>query len=274
MDFKHGRRGWSSAAGHVLSDVRNAFLTGTTTRNRQGERSVAASWRFLSGNRVRPIFRRIVRIALFLLVLPYLLIFVYLLPVHPVSTLMIADLVTFQGYSRQWVKLDDVAPVLVQSVMMSEDGQFCFHDGVDWEQMRGVVDDALDGEATRGASTIPMQTVKNLFLWNGRSFLRKALELPLALAADAVWSKRRIMELYLNVAEWGPGIYGIEAASHYHFNVPASKLTRRQAAYLAVSLPNPLERNAGKPSSGMKRLASIVERRARASGEYIKCIYD
>jgi monofunctional glycosyltransferase len=235
---------------------------------------VAARWRFLSGTRTRSTLRRIVRIVVFLLILPYILIFAYLLPVRPVSTLMIADLATFQGYSRQWVGLDDVAPVLVQSVMMSEDGQFCFHDGVDWEQMRGVVDDALDGEATRGASTIPMQTVKNLFLWNGRSFLRKALELPLALAADAVWSKRRIMELYLNIAEWGPGIYGIEAASQHYFNIPASKLSRREAAYLAVSLPNPIERNAAKPSSGMRRLASIVERRARASGEYIKCIYD
>lgn len=140
--------------------------------------------------------------------------------------------------------------------------------------MRGVVDDALDGEATRGASTIPMQTSKNLFLWNGRSFIRKAMELPLALVADFVWSKQRMMELYLNVAEWGPGIYGAEAAAQHHFGVSAAKLSRRQAALLAVSLPNPIVRNAGKPGRGLRRLASVVERRAGASGEYIKCLYE
>ncbi len=90
------------------------------------------------------------------------------------------------------MEFDDIAPVLVQSVMMSEDGQFCAHAGIDWAQMRGVVEDALDGEQTRGASTIPMQTVKNLFLWNGRSFVRKAMEVPLAIAADFAWSKRRL----------------------------------------------------------------------------------
>ena len=99
-------------------------------------------------------------------------------------------------------------------------------------------------------------------------------ELPLALAADFVWTKRRMMELYLNVAEWGPGIYGAEAAAQHHFGVSAAKLTRRQAALLAVSLPNPIERNAGKPGRGLRRLASLIERRAGRSGEYIKCLYE
>ncbi len=219
--------------------------------------------------------RRIVKWLIVILLLPYVLIVIYRADfIHPVSTLMVADLVTFQGYDRRWVEFEDIAPVLVQSVMMSEDGQFCAHAGVDWVQMNSVLVDALDGEATRGASTIPMQTAKNLFLWNGRSFLRKGMELPLALGADLVWSKRRLMEIYLNVAEWGPGIYGIEAASQYHFKKPASKLDRRQAALLAVSLPNPITRIAGKPTKSMKRLASLIERRAKASGEYIKCLYD
>ncbi|MCC2612495.1 monofunctional biosynthetic peptidoglycan transglycosylase [Rhizobium petrolearium] len=219
--------------------------------------------------------RRLVLIGITLVVLPYLLIFVYALPfIHPVSTLMLSELVLLRGYDRRWVDLDDISPNLVRAVMMSEDGQFCFHGGVDWTQMRGVVEDALDGEATRGASTISMQTVKNLFLWNGRSFIRKGLELPLAIGADFVWSKRRMMEIYLNVAEWGPGIYGAEAAARHHFKIPASKLSSRQAALLAVSLPNPITRVAGKPGRGMQRLAGIVERRARNSGDYIKCIYD
>jgi len=233
---------------------------------------VKAGWRtrLLSGS----FLRRFILIAIAVLALPYLLVFVYALPfTRPVSTLMLSELFLVRGYDRRWVSLDDISPNLVRSVMMSEDGQFCFHGGVDWNQMRGVVQDALDGEATRGASTIPMQTAKNLFLWNGRSFIRKGLELPLALGADFVWSKRRMMEIYLNIAEWGPGIYGAEAAAQYHFKVPASKLSARQAALLAVALPNPITRVAGKPGRGMQRLAGVVERRARGSGDYIKCIY-
>jgi monofunctional biosynthetic peptidoglycan transglycosylase len=223
----------------------------------------------------RQVLKRIVLAVLAVMLFPYVLILLYLLPfIHPVSTLMLRDLVLLRGYDRRWVSIDDVAPVLVQSVMMSEDGQYCFHGGVDWGEMRMLVEDTLKGQETRGGSTIPMQTAKNLFLWNSRSFIRKGLELPLAVGSDFVWSKRRLMEIYLNIAEWGPGIYGIEAAAQYHFKVPASKLTRRQASLLAVSLPNPIDRNAGKPGRGLRRLAALIERRAQGSGDYIKCIYD
>jgi monofunctional biosynthetic peptidoglycan transglycosylase len=224
---------------------------------------------------LRARWRKLVLIFIALLVLPYALIILYAPSfIHPISTLMLRDLVLLRGYDRQWVSFEEISPNLVQSVMMSEDGQFCIHAGVDWVQMRSVVNEALEGESTRGASTIPMQTAKNLFLWNGRSFVRKAMELPLAVVADFVWSKQRMMELYLNVAEWGPGIYGAEAAAQHHFGVPAAKLTRRQAALLAVSLPNPIERNAGKPGRGLRRLAGVIERRAGRSGEYIKCLYE
>ncbi|RUW02584.1 transglycosylase domain-containing protein, partial [Mesorhizobium sp. M1A.F.Ca.IN.020.03.1.1] len=154
--------------------------------------------------------RRCLVAAIVLAAMPVALTFLYLPPfVHPVSTLMLKDLVTFSGYDRRWVSIDDVAPVLMHSVIMSEDGQFCFHRGVDLGELRGVVDDALAGEATRGASTITMQTVKNLFLWSRPlGSVRKVVELPLAVYFDAVMSKRRIMEIYLNIAEWGPGIYG------------------------------------------------------------------
>jgi monofunctional biosynthetic peptidoglycan transglycosylase len=223
----------------------------------------------------RSIMVRILLAIVGLAILPYVLIFFYLLPfIHPVSTLMLRDLALLRGYDRQWVSLDDISPVLVQSVMMSEDGQYCFHGGVDWAEMRMLVGGTLSGEATRGGSTIPMQTSKNLFLWNGRSFVRKAMELPLAVTSDFIWSKRRLLEIYLNIAEWGPGIYGIEAAARHHFKVPASKLSRHQAALLAVSLPNPIDRNAGKPGRGLRRLAAVIERRAQNSGEYIRCVYD
>ncbi len=205
---------------------------------------------------------------------PAVLTFLYLPSfVHPISTLMLKDLVTFTGYERRWVSIDDVAPVLAHSVIMSEDGQFCFHRGVDIGELRGVVDDALAGEATRGASTITMQTVKNLFLWSRPlGTVRKVFELPLAVYFDAVMSKRRIMEIYLNIAEWGPGIYGIEAAAQYHFGIPAKQLSRRQAALLAVSLPNPIARNPAKPGPGLRRLANLIERRAARSGAYVGCI--
>jgi monofunctional biosynthetic peptidoglycan transglycosylase len=226
--------------------------------------------------RQRPrIIRAVLISALLLLIGPYVLILLYRVDfIRPVSTLMLADLVTFQGYDRRWVEFEDISPNVVRAVMMSEDGQFCAHGGVDWNQLQSVIDDAMAGEATRGASTIPMQTAKNLFLWNGRSFIRKGLELPLAMAADAVWPKQRMMEIYLNVAEWGPGIYGIEAAARYHFKTSAAKLSRQQAALLAVSLPNPINRVASKPGPGLRRLAGVVDRRARASGDYITCLYD
>ncbi|MCP4317360.1 MAG: monofunctional biosynthetic peptidoglycan transglycosylase [Hyphomicrobiales bacterium] len=222
--------------------------------------------------RVRRLLLRTVTIVV---ALPFVLMFLYIVPfVHPVSTMMLRDVLVLRGYERQWVNFDDIAPALVQSVLMSEDGRYCLHDGVDWGALNLVIDEALEGERSRGASTIPMQAVKNLFLWSSRSYIRKVLEVPLAIAADTIWSKKRLMEIYLNVAEWAPGVYGIEAASQYYYGIPAAKLSRRRAAYLAVTLPNPYLRNPVRPSKGLVRLARIVERRAHQSGAYIKCLYE
>ncbi|MEM9732041.1 MAG: monofunctional biosynthetic peptidoglycan transglycosylase [Pseudomonadota bacterium] len=190
----------------------------------------------------------------------------------PVSTLMVADMVRGQSPKRDWVALEDISPVVWQSVISSEDGQFCAHHGVDWKEVEGVVDDLLEGESPRGASTLAMQTAKNLFLWPQRSYIRKGLEVPLALYIDWLWGKKRLMEVYLNIAEWGPNIYGIEAAARHHFNRSAGKLSRRQAALLAVTLPNPKLRNPAKPKRGLNRLARLNERRARQSGAYVKCL--
>lgn len=226
----------------------------------------ARAWR-------RPWVRRAIKVAAILAVLPIALTILYLLPfVHPISTLMLKDLVTFQGYDRRWVPIEDIAPVLIHSVVMSEDGQFCTHKGVDLAELRVVIDDAMAGEQPRGASTITMQTVKNLYLWH-RPFgtLRKVVELPLAVYADMVMPKKRIMEIYLNVAEWGPNIYGVEAAAQHYFGRSAKDLTRRQAALLTVALPNPIARNPAKPGPGLRRLASLIERRAARAGGYVGC---
>lgn len=228
---------------------------------------------YLAEPLLRGWWRFAIKILLAMALLPIMLLFIYMLPfVKPVSTLMLKDMVLLQDVDRRWVSIDTVAPALVNAVMMSEDGQFCSHGGVDWKQLNLVINDAVSGEGSRGASTITMQTVKNLFLWNGRSYLRKGLEIPLAFAADLILSKKRTMEIYLNIAEWGPGIYGIEAAAQYHFKRSAAKLTPQQAAYLAVTLPSPLVRNPAKPGPGMKRVARIVQGRAQKAGPYVACV--
>jgi len=201
--------------------------------------------------------------------LPLLLTPVYSV-VPPVSTLMLWSALTGQGMQRDWVPFDDIAPVMVNSVIMSEDGRFCEHRGVDWQQLNLVLD--KKGGPSRGASTIPMQTVKNLFLWQSRSYLRKGLEIPLAYYADFFWSKRRMMTIYLNIAEWGPGIFGIEAAAQHYFKKPAKELTPRQSALLAAVLPNPIARNAAKPSRAVQARARTIERQARQAGDYVGCL--
>lgn len=186
---------------------------------------------------------------------------------------MIARILTFQPMERQWVEFDDIAPVLYQSVLMSEDGQFCAHSGVDWGALNTVISDALDGERSRGASTITMQTAKNLFLWGGRSYVRKALEIPLASWLDLLLPKKRIMEIYLNIAEWDDnGVYGIEAGAKSQFGSAAANLNRRQSALMAVTLPNPILREPSNPTKRLAQLAANIEKRAAQSGAYIKCL--
>jgi len=168
-----------------------------------------------------------------------------------------------RGYTlrREWVPLQDISPNLPLAVIASEDGRFCLHWGVDWGAVRDAIKEG-DGLADfRGASTIPMQTAKNLYLWTDRSYVRKILEVPLAYLLTIFWPKERVIEVYLNIAQWGPGIFGAEAASQHYFRKSASQLTRREALLLAVSLPAPRLRNPGKPSPRMLRMAKAVERR-------------
>lgn len=232
--------------------------------------SLQLSTRFnsLFGER-RGWLRTLGKIVVVIVALPLILTPIYWI-VPPISTLMIWSAITFQGMERHWVGFDQIAPVLVNSVIMSEDGQFCSHAGVDWKQLDSVLD--RKGGPSRGASTIPMQTAKNLFLWNSRSYVRKGLEIPLALYTDFVWSKRRMIEIYLNIAQWGPGLFGIEAAAQHYFNKPASQLTARQAALLAGALPNPILRNPAKPSRALQSKARIIEGRARQAGDYVGCL--
>jgi monofunctional biosynthetic peptidoglycan transglycosylase len=206
------------------------------------------------------------------LFLPYLIAPFYRF-VQPVSTPMLWRWVTGARVERIVVPLGRIAPTLPLAVIVAEDGSFCHNHGIDLGAMREALEEADDIEAARGGSTITQQTAKNLFLWPGRSFLRKSLEFPLALWINLVLPKRRVLEIYLNIAEWGPdGEFGAEAAASWAFGKSARDLTARESAELAAILPNPLRRSARAPSAPVRRLAGLYERRAAAHPALDACI--
>src|SRR3954468_1752209 len=216
-----------------------------------------------------PVFRfarAVVVMLLVVLLLPYLLAPLYRV-IDPPSTLMLWRRVTGARVERTWAPLAAISPALPRAVLAAEDARFCTHRGVDTVELRNAIEDADELSEMRGGSTITQQTAKNLFLWQGRSVVRKALEFPLALWLDFVLGKRRVMEIYLNIAEWGPnGEFGAEAGARHAFGKSARDLTSREAALLASVLPNPLRRSAARPGPGVRRLAGIYEARAARSG--------
>jgi monofunctional biosynthetic peptidoglycan transglycosylase len=181
----------------------------------------------------------------FVLLVPYALVPLYR-AVDPVSTLMLWRWAKRARVERLVVPIDRMTPILPRSVIAAEDDRFCSHHGIDFDELRAVVTQEASGvRRPRGGSSITQQLANNLFLWPGRSYLRKALELPLALWIDLVLPKRRQLEIYLNVVEWGPmGEFGAEAAARRAFGKPASGLSPPEAALLAATLPNPVRRNA------------------------------
>lgn len=194
------------------------------------------------------------------------LIFAYRTFDPPLSTLMLELKMRGEEIDYRPVPLTRISSYLQRAVVTSEDARFCRHGGVDWGALAEAMQDS------RGGSTITMQTAKNLFLWPSRSYIRKAIEIPVALSIDFAWPKRRVLEVYLNIAEWGPGIFGAEAAAQYHFNKPASRLTAHEAALLAASLPNPIAREAGEPSRITALLASRLRARMAHSDSYVGCL--
>src|SRR6202035_5891833 len=210
--------------------------------------------------------------ALIVLLLPYLLVPIYRV-VTPVSTLMLARWLTGRNVQRTYVPIGRLAPTLPLAVLVAEDDRFCSHHGIDWQEIHAAIEEADDISEARGGSTITQQTAKNLFLWPGRSFVRKALEFPLALWIDLVLPKRRIMEIYLNTAQWGPnGGFGAEAGAQAAFGKSAASVDRREAALLAAILPNPLRRSARRPGPGVRRLAGIYEARGRSAAAVSGCV--
>jgi monofunctional glycosyltransferase len=194
--------------------------------------------------------------------------------IDPVSTPILWRRLTGQPVEQTFVPLAHIAPALPLTVIVAEDGTFCRNRGIDIGAMREALEQSDDNPGeSRGASTITQQTAKNLFLWEGRSFIRKGLEIPLALWLNLVLPKRRVLEIYLNIAEWGPnGEFGAEAGARWAFGTSARDLTPREAAELAAILPNPILRSAKTPSFIVRRLAGLYERRAAAHPALDACV--
>jgi len=224
------------------------------------------------GGELAPTLRRIARIAglvvLVVIAIPYLIAPLYRF-IDPISTLMLWRWAHGARVERIWMPIDRVAPALPLAVISAEDTRFCSHHGVDFAELRNVVediDDIDDLAEVRGGSTITQQAAKNLFLWQAHSYVRKALEFPLALWIDLVLPKRRLLEIYLNIAEWGPnGEFGAEAAARRAFNKSARDLAPREAALLAAVLPNPRRRDPRAPAPALQRLAGIYQGRMARS---------
>ena len=218
-------------------------------------------------------FRRILLGGLLVLLLgpPALLLVYRFLPV-PITPLMVIRLAEGEGLRQRWVSLEEIAPVLPQAVIAAEDNRFCEHVGFDWQELQGQIDALRAGEPARGASTITMQTAKNLFLWPGGGFVRKALEAWLTPQIELLWPKRRIVEVYLNVAEFGPGIYGAEAAARAYFEKSASGLSAREAALLAAVLPRPRNWSPARPTAYLERRARTIRTRIDQLGPMLDCV--
>ncbi|WP_417245419.1 monofunctional biosynthetic peptidoglycan transglycosylase [Celeribacter sp.] len=204
---------------------------------------------------LRRLRRRILRAALAVVVLVFLWILAYsVLPV-PGTFYMVAE-GSRQGASvdYQWTPMDRISPNLARAVVAAEDANFCNHWGFDLAAIRS----AISAGGQRGASTISQQTVKNTFLWHGRSWPRKALEAMITPVVELTWSKTRILEVYLNIAEFDTGVFGVEAASRHYFGVGPEEISLRQAAQLAAVLPAPKDRNAGAPGPFVRRRAAQI----------------
>jgi monofunctional biosynthetic peptidoglycan transglycosylase len=214
----------------------------------------------------------LLRVLLALALLPTALILIYRFVPPPVTLLMLVRLVEGEGLDKSWRPLAHISPQLPQAVIAAEDNRFCEHFGFDWKELGGQIGRAFEGRSTRGASTISMQVAKNVLLWPGRDPVRKLLEVPITPQLELIWGKRRIIEVYLNVAEMGPGIYGAEASAQAYFGKPASDLTRREAALIAAVLPNPRLWSPRRPTAYISKRARVIERRMGQLGPLLDCV--
>lgn len=208
------------------------------------------------------------------LLAPAALILLYRVVPVPGTPLMVLRAIEGAGWEYSWRPIDRIAPVLARAALAAEDQSFCTHHGFDTKALREAWEDYLedDGGTLRGGSTISQQTTKNLLLWPGRDWVRKGLEAWLTIYIEALWPKQRIMEVYLNVVEWGRGVYGAEAAAKHHFGKTAATLSPSEAARLAAVLPSPLRWSASKPGPYVLRRSETLQGRAARLGELAACL--
>jgi monofunctional biosynthetic peptidoglycan transglycosylase len=208
--------------------------------------------------------------AILVVIVPFVWVVLYALIPVPGTLLMAGRVLEGDGARYSWTSIESISPNLVRAVIASEDQSFCDHAGFAWDEIEAAMKRAeKTGKPARGASTISQQTAKNAFLWPGRSYIRKGVEAYFTVLIESFWSKRRIMEVYLNIAEWGPGIFGAEEASQHWFKKPAKDLSVREAASLAAILPNPRKYRAAQSGPYIAGRTSVITRRAggvRVSG--------
>jgi monofunctional biosynthetic peptidoglycan transglycosylase len=229
------------------------------TRRGTGQRCAGAA----RAKRRRSLWIRLGRGLLFLccafVIASILLVAIYRVLPPPATPLMLLRIVQGHGLAKSWRSLDAISPNLVRAVIAGEDARFCRHHGFDWDAIEAAWERYESGRGRLvGASTLSMQTAKNLFLWPGRDWPRKALEAWFTVLLELSWSKHRIIEVYLNIIEWGPGIYGAEAAARQYFDKPAAQLSASDAARLAAVIPDPLDRAADRPGRAVRRRAAFI----------------
>lgn len=207
--------------------------------------------------------RPILTVLLVLAALPIGGVLIHTVAPPPLTLLMAREFVAGHGLDYRWRSLDQISPHLVASAIAAEDARFCSHGGFDMQAIERALKNNENGRKVRGGSTISQQTAKNVFLWPQRDWVRKGLETWFTVLIELGWGKERIMEVYLNSIEWGPGVYGAEAAAQRNFRVPAAKLTAAQAYRLAAIIPKPLSWKAAKPGPYIKRRSGSIGRNAR-----------
>lgn len=185
------------------------------------------------------------------------------MPVYITPTMVIKSIEQGNGWQHQWTPIEEISENMSLAVIASEDNLFMSHNGFDFQQIKIAAEEARKGGRQRGASTITQQTAKNVFLWQGRSWVRKGIEAYFTLLIEFIWGKERIMEVYLNSIEMGEGIYGVQAIANANFNKDASQLSRREAALIAATLPNPVKYSSKNPSRYMRKRQSQITRLMR-----------
>ncbi|MDR3095239.1 MAG: monofunctional biosynthetic peptidoglycan transglycosylase [Bacteroidales bacterium] len=223
----------------------------------------------------KPLFRRLCALcrwtAIVIVILAVMSVsgVIYYRLVNPTVTLLMVkrSLHGVEKRERKWVSFKQIPQSIMDAVVASEDNNFVTHNGFEIKQLKEAYQNNKKGKRIRGASTITQQMCKNVFLWEKRSYTRKALEAWFTVWVEWIWSKERIMEVYLNVIEMGPGIYGIEAASQHYFRHSAAKLSREEAALIAAALPSPRKRNPAKPSAYMLQRQAQILKLMRQNGE-------